>query len=76
MTYQPPTCMLGKNIEIFHAYLNSISLCYSSMPLQISTINHIKSNSVFEKKATQFRNPQITRNSEAVDTDKFNKFSS
>lgn len=45
------------------------------MPLQMSTTNHMKSNSVFRKKAAQFRNLQITRNSEAVEADKFNQLS-
>lgn len=66
---------LEKKIEIPHAYLHNFSLHNSSVPLQISTTNHTESNSAFRKKATQFRNPQITRNSEAMEVDKWDKLS-
>lgn len=73
---QPPTCVSSKKTETFHAYLHNFSLHYCPVPLQISTTNHMKSDSVLKKKATQLRNFQITRNSGAVEAEKCDKLSS
>lgn len=67
---------LARKVKISHVYLYTFSMHYSSMPLQIIIANHTKLNSVFRNKAAQFRNLQISSNSEALEVDKFNKFSS
>lgn len=67
---------LARKIEISHVYLYTFSMHYSSLPRQIIIANHMILNSVFRKKAAQFRNLQISSNSEALEVDKFNKLSS